>query len=140
MRPFLRSALLAAAVLLAPAALAGDGLAELAEKLQLTDAQRDQITEVLYQSRSARIEIKARSEKAKLELKHALGGDTLDEKAVQRALDAYNAAQADLARNRVNQILAIRKQLTPEQWAQLKDEWSELKDERRERRGDDEDE
>lgn len=140
MRPLLRSALFAAALLLAPAALAGEGLAELAEKLRLTDAQREQITEVIYQSRSARIEIKARAEKARLELKHALGGDTLDEKAVRQALEAYNAAQADLARNRVDQILAIRKQLTPEQWAQLKDEWSELREERRERRDDGEDE
>lgn len=142
----LRSVLAFGLLFSAPVALAGDGFAELAEELQLTPAQRTQITELLYQSRSARIEIKARADKAKLELKHAITADVVDEKVVQKALDAFNAAQADLARNRVNQILAIRKQLNPDQWTKLKEEWGELKEDRLDRlrdrlgRGEDEDE
>ena len=85
--------------------------------LGLTDVQRTQVDDILYHSRSARIAIEARKDLAELDLHHAMMAATLDEKAISKALDTLNTAKAELGRNRVDQMVAIRKLLTPDQWA-----------------------
>lgn len=111
---------------------------EIADQLALTPPQRTALEDVVYRSTSSRVDVRARLAKGELDLKHALVAATLDEKAVRTAAEAVSTATADLVRNRVDQILAIRKQLSPEQWDKLKVLWAETREERREDRSDDE--
>lgn len=112
-----------ALALTAPAAYAreeeGDRCEEMASKLDLSDAQRSQLDELRYRSQSARIAIEARAQTAELDLHHAMMAATVDEKAISKALDALNTAQGELKRNHVDQMMAMRKLLTPEQWAKM---------------------
>ena len=98
---------------------------EIADQLDLSPTQRTALEEVVYRSKSARVDIRARLTKGELDLKHALVSGALDEKAVRAASETVSAATADLIHNRVDQIVAIRKQLTPDQWDKLKTLWAE---------------
>lgn len=131
MRSFLFAPLLALGLALAAPAHAGDDarFEEIAAEVGLSAAQKTTVSDILYKSRQARIDIKARLERAELDLRHALTAPTLDEKAVRTALDAVSAATAELQRNRVEQIVAIRKALSPEQREKLKAVWHEERDE-----------
>lgn len=125
MRPFLSTVLLSLA-LLAPAGVAhagDDHYAELVTRLGLSADQQARVEEIIYQSKGSRLEIRARLEKARLDLKHHLGADTLDEKAVRRATEDLNAASAALVQNRVDQVIALRKVLDPAQFSQLEALW-----------------
>lgn len=131
MRSLLLAPLLALGLALATPAHAGDDgrFEEIAAEVGLSAAQRTAVSDILYKARQARIDIKARLDRAELDLRHALTAPTLDEKAVRTALDAVSAATAELQRNRVEQIVAIRKQLSPEQWEKLKTVWHDERDE-----------
>lgn len=115
-----------ALALTAPAAQAreeGDRCEEMASELDLSDAQRSQLDELRYRSQSARIAIQARAQTAELDLHHAMMAATVDEKAISKALDALKTAEGELKRNHVDQMLAMRKLLTPEQWAKMSAMW-----------------
>lgn len=117
-----------------PAAHAGERFDDMATSLGLTADQKEQVSTIVYEAREKRIAIKARGAAAKLELEHLMASTTVDERAILKALDAVNAASADMRRNRVDQALAMRKVLSPEQWSALAAMWSEGKEERGERR------
>lgn len=126
----------------ATAALAGGRFAEIADQIGLDATQRKQVSDTVYAANTAKIDIQARAEKARLELKHLLAAETLDEKAVLKAADALSAAETELRRNRVQLLLSLRKALRPEQWQRLltirderrEDRRDERRDERREER------
>lgn len=115
----------------------GSRFIEIADQLALSPTQRTALEDVVYRSKSARVDIRARLTKGELDLKHALVSGTLDEKVVRTASDTVSAATADLIRNRVDQIVAIRKQLTPEQWDKLKTLWAQRGKDGDEDEGDD---
>jgi Spy/CpxP family protein refolding chaperone len=128
------SILLALALSTLPQAAAGDRgrMAEIADELELTGAQRLAVEDIVYKSQLARVDLKARLKRGEMELKHLLGQPTLDEKAVRAATDAVVATTGEVIRNRVDRILAIRKQLTAEQWEELKGIWQEDREEEEE--------
>ncbi|MDP2313290.1 MAG: periplasmic heavy metal sensor [Pseudomonadota bacterium] len=103
----------------AASSLASGRFEAVAEALQLTPAQRTSVSDAVYAANAAKIDLEARAEKAKLEVKHLLGAPTLDEKAVLKATDALSAAESELRRNRVQLVIAVRKALTAEQWQEL---------------------
>ena len=144
MRVLLSVLVLSLGLLTAPAH-AGEAskFQEIASELNLNATQKASVEDILYKSRAARIEIKSRLQRGELDLKHALAAPTLDEKAVATATDAVSRATTDLVKNRVDQIVSIRKQLNPDQWEKLKVIWEDLKadkdDDRGEDRGDDRD-
>lgn len=127
------------AVPFVPVAYAGDRFDEIAGTLGLTAAQKTEVADIVYQSKEKRIAIKARSASARLQLEHLLTQTTVDERAVMKALDEVNTASADLRRNRIEQILAIRKVLSPEQWSQLAGLWKDNREDRRDRHDDEDD-
>lgn len=120
----------------ATAALSGN-YAQVAEHLGLDVTQRKQVADAVFASNTAKIDIKARAEKARLELKHLLAADGVDEKAVMKAVDALSASEAELRRNRVQLLLNLRKVLKPDQWRKLLEMREERRDERREERRED---
>ncbi len=117
------SALILATALHAPPAWAGGAPPDLAEKLGLTADQAAQVESIDYAAQSARIPVQARLEAARLDARHDLMAATLDEAAIHKAVDAANAAEAELHTNRVDQLIALHKVLTAEQWAKAGALW-----------------
>lgn len=99
--------------------LASGRFAEIAAQLDLSAAQRKTVTDAVYTANTAKIDLEARVEKARLEVRHLLAAEPLDEKAVLKATDALSAAEGELRRNRVQLVLAVRKALTADQWTEL---------------------
>lgn len=89
----------------------------MASEMGLTDAQKAQMADIRFRSSTARIAIKARVATARLEIEHDFTAATLDEKAINKAVDALNTASAELRKNKVDEMVACRKVLTPEQAA-----------------------
>lgn len=90
-----------------------------AERLGLSAAQRTQVADLVYASQAAKVDLNAKVEKAELELRHLMVAESLDEKAILKAVDALNAAEGDLRKNKVQLMLSLRKALTADQWKQL---------------------
>lgn len=126
MIPLLLSVLLSATApaaaddTMAAANALGSGRFEaIAQQLQLSPAQRTTVSDAVFAANAAKIDIEARADKARLEVRHLLGAATVDEKAILKATDALSSAEGDLRRNRVQLVIAVRKALTPEQWQGL---------------------
>lgn len=103
----------------ATAALSSGRFPEIAVALNLSDTQRKQVTDAVYAANTARVDIDARAQKARLEVAHLIAADTVDEKALTKAVDTLSAAETELRRNRVQLVIALRKVLTLDQWRRL---------------------
>ena len=111
--------------LLAPVAQAAPSFPEVASQLGLSSAQTSVVQEIVYRSDLERVEIRARRDRAELQLRQLLAAPTVDEAAVRAALLALNSAEADLRSNRVELVIALRKNLSPAQWEALRSLWLE---------------
>lgn len=107
----------------------GGRMAAIADEVGLTTQQRAAVEDILYKSQAAKLDAQAKLQRAKLDLRHHLGAAQLDEGAVKKAVEAASAATSDLIRIKVDRIVAIRKQLSADQWAKLKDVWADDRDE-----------
>lgn len=107
---------------------------EIASEIGLNGDQQSKLRAAFYDSHMARIDVKAKKDKAELELKKLLAADTVDEKAVNKSLESALAADGDLKRNRVQLLIATRKIVTLDQWHQLVAMRHERRGERRARR------
>jgi Spy/CpxP family protein refolding chaperone len=112
----------------------GDGLARMAERLELSADQQAKLEDAVHASQLARVDLRARKERAQLELKHLLGQTSLDAKAIGKAVDALNASEGELRRNRVDLVLAVRGILTEAQWKECQQMRRQTRSERREER------
>ncbi len=99
--------------------LASGRFEAIATELELSADQRKTLSDTVYRANAAKIDLDARVEKARLEVRHLLAAEPLDEKAVLKATDALSAAEAELRRNRVQLVVSVRKALSPEQWREL---------------------
>jgi len=128
LRPLL--VVLALALPFAPPAHAGAGeLREVARELGLSADQLTKVTQIVYQSKSARITAKAALERARLDLRHALAAEPMDEKAIRKAVADLNTATAGLVENRVNEVIELRRVLTPDQYGRLAEIWGDRREE-----------
>lgn len=93
--------------------------AAVSQELGLSEDQKTKIKDLFYASQKEAIDLRAQAQRAQLDLRHAMGQDTPDEKAVLKALDAHLAAEAAIKRNRVKLVLDLRKAVTVEQWRKL---------------------
>ncbi len=116
--------------------LASGRFEEIAAQLELSAAQRKTVTDAVYTANTAKIDLEARVEKARLDVRHLLAAEPLDEKAVLKATDTLSAAEGELRRNRVQLVLAVRKALTADQWTELVAIRQERKASRREAKDD----
>lgn len=124
--PSLRVALLALMLSLPSLALAGGpdlpppgAFLRVAAEIGLSEGQSRQVQDIIFQHESALVDIDARLQRAELEMRHYMMAETLDEKAIFKALDTLNAAQADKRKNRTQLALALRKVMSAEQWGAL---------------------
>lgn len=130
--PSLRSILLSALVLVPISfALARGGpenhLRKMEEELGLSADQSSKVEDIFYRHGQSKVDIRARIERAELELKHQLSLPNTDEKAAYKALDAMEDARRDGAHDKLAMALELKKVLTPEQWEKAQ----ELREEHR---------
>ena len=93
---------------------------EVVSKLQLTDAQVSELNQVFYNHKLKLIDYGAEMEKQDLKLQTLLDADQPDEAQVSSQVDQVLAARGKLEREFTMMNLNLRKQLSLEQWRQLK--------------------
>ncbi len=95
-----------------------DGAA-MQQRLGLSDEQMSQMRTLRSTERKAAIRRRADIAIARMELNEALSAPTMDEKVVASKVKTLTELQAAALQARVNQRIAFRKLLTPEQQAKL---------------------
>jgi Spy/CpxP family protein refolding chaperone len=93
---------------------------DIAQKLNLTDAQTKQLEDAFYQHKLKLIDVGAEMEKADMKLQQMLDADTVDENAVNAQVDQVLAARGKMEREFTAMNLNFRKILTVDQWKQLR--------------------
>lgn len=93
---------------------------EVISKLQLSDAQIAQLNQVFYDHKLKLIDYGAEMEKQDLKLQTLLDADQPDEAQVSSQVDQVLGARGKLEREFTMMNLNLRKQLSLEQWRQLK--------------------
>jgi Spy/CpxP family protein refolding chaperone len=94
---------------------------EIATKINLTDQQKQQLETAFTNYRLKLIDQRAAVEREQVKLEPLIQADKLDEGAITRQVDALIAARGQLERTTALMGLDIRKQLSTEQWKQLKE-------------------
>ncbi len=92
-------------------------------ELGLDEGQQARVAEAIRLHKIARVDLKAQAEKAEIELRYLLAAQKLDEIAVRAAVETLSAAEAALRRSRVELAIALRRELSAEQWATLQERW-----------------
>jgi Spy/CpxP family protein refolding chaperone len=103
------------------------------QKMNLTEDQRKAMDAILDQHKPELIDLRARLEKAEVEMEPLMRADKPDESRILAQVDKIADARRDLEKSNARFLLAIRGKLTPDQWKQLQAMHSE-RHERMERR------
>ena len=88
-------------------------------RIGLTEAQQKAIGDLVYQHAMRMIDLNAGLEKAKFELADQVDRDDFDPDSVRKAFASFQAAKDRLEHERFEMLLAVRGELTAEQWKQL---------------------
>lgn len=96
--------------------------AAMVDKLKLTDSQRKQMDNILEQHRMGLVDLRAALEKAELTLEPLMKADQPDESRILQQIDQVAQARAELEKANARFLLALRGQLTPDQWKQVQAE------------------
>jgi Spy/CpxP family protein refolding chaperone len=88
----------------------------LVEQLQLTEEQQGAIREVVFEHARRMIDLGAAVRKSELELEELVGGTDFDTAGVREAFGSFQVARQALESERFELLLAVREQLTLEQW------------------------
>lgn len=83
--------------------------------LKLTDEQRDQIQALRYQQQQDMIDLRAKLQKARLELRHAMRDGKVSEEDMDHMIDAIAQQRAEIAKRRLQTHMKMRALLTDEQ-------------------------
>ena len=83
--------------------------------LNLTDAQQEQFQKISFDAQKKQIELRAKMETAKLELRRLMHADAVDKSAIEKKLNDIASARTALEMNRINGWIEKNKVLTPEQ-------------------------
>ena len=94
---------------------------ELLKEAGATDEQIAQLKKVKEEQEIAQVDLKAKSEKAQIELKQLMGSDKPDKDAIFAAIDKVSAARAAVMKNGISSKLKAREILGDEVAAKLKE-------------------
>lgn len=92
----------------------------LADKYKLTETQRKAMDEIYQQHRLTLVDLHANLEKAELGMEPMMSADQPDEGKILAQIDKIAQARAELEKANARMLLGIRKQLTPDQWKQIR--------------------
>lgn len=101
----------------------------IAQELNLTDQQKQQMDQIFLQHRLKLIDLDANLEKQQVLLGPMIEADQPDETKILAQIDAIAQARADLEKADARMLFDLRKTLTPEQWKKLKSLRAEHRDE-----------
>jgi len=93
----------------------GPRFERLAERLDLDDAQREKIAEIMEAGRSAAVETRKKLARLRNELEGEMLADKPSASRVENLIEQIGAARTDLQKHHASQRLTIREGLTPEQ-------------------------
>jgi Spy/CpxP family protein refolding chaperone len=93
----------------------GEGAPEMREELGLTDDQKTQLRALRMKAFKENLRTRTDLQLRRLELEELLEADTVDKVAVDKAIRALAETQQGALRQRIDQRLAFRNVLTPEQ-------------------------
>ena len=94
---------------------------DLVEKAGITDEQIKILTSAISEMKKERVKIQAELELASLDQADKLAQDTVDEKAIMKAIEKTGELQTQLAKLAVKQMLLVKKTLTPDQIKKIKE-------------------
>lgn len=89
------------------------------QRIGLSEDQQKAIGDLVYQHAMRMIDLNAGLKKAEFELADLVDRDTFDADAIRKAFAAFQAAKDRLEYERFEMLLAVRAELTAEQWKQL---------------------
>jgi Spy/CpxP family protein refolding chaperone len=87
--------------------------------LKLTDDQRKAMDGILQQHKVTLIDLRANLEKAEVTMQPLMKADQPNETAILASIDKVAQARAELEKANARFLLALRGQLTADQWKQL---------------------
>ncbi|NUN71107.1 MAG: periplasmic heavy metal sensor [Bacteroidetes bacterium] len=105
------------------------------DKLNLTDAQKEQFEKISFDMKKKQIEIRAKLETARLELRRLIGADSFDKSAVEKKLTEIAGLEVQMKMNHFTTWSEKNKALTPEQQKVWKNTLKEQGAKRRQRPG-----
>ncbi|MGE5315080.1 MAG: Spy/CpxP family protein refolding chaperone [Acidobacteriota bacterium] len=86
--------------------------------LNLTDAQKKDIAKIRSETQKRGVDLKAKAEKARIELRELLMAETPDQSAIEKKLNEVAENEADIRMNRIDGWFETNKLLTPDQQKQ----------------------
>ena len=89
------------------------------QRIGLTEEQQKAISDLVYQHALKMIDLNAGLKKAEFELADLVDRDDFDPVAVRKSFGAFQAAKDRLENERFEMLLAVRGELTAEQWRSL---------------------
>ena len=89
------------------------------QRIGLTEEQQTAISDLVYQHALKMIDLNAGLKKAEFELADLVDRDDFDPVAVRKSFGAFQAAKDRLENERFEMLLAVRGELTAEQWRSL---------------------
>jgi periplasmic protein CpxP/Spy len=89
-------------------------------QLKLTDDQRKAMDGILQQHKVTLIDLRANLEKAEVTMEPLMKADQPNEAAILAQIDKVAQARAELEKGNARFLLAIRGQLTADQWKQVR--------------------
>lgn len=93
----------------------------LAERLELTDAQREEIRTEVYEHARRMIDLNAGVKKAELELANLVANSDFESAAARAAFAGLQDARRALESERFEMLLAVRGVLTDQQWQEIQE-------------------
>ncbi len=89
------------------------------ERIGLTEEQQGVISGLVYEHALRMIDLNAGLKKAELELGDLVDRDEFDANAIRKSFASFQAAKKKLEDERFEMLLAVRAELTAEQWRSL---------------------
>jgi Spy/CpxP family protein refolding chaperone len=102
------------------------------QALNLTPDQQQKLQDMSYQNRKQALDLRHDMELKRLDMQREFDKDNPDVTVLDKLIDEQSALRAKAGKARVQNMLAIKKVLTPEQWTKAK---ALLKERRAERMG-----
>jgi len=85
------------------------------KELKLTDQQEEQFSKVKFDTQKKMIELKAKVETSKLELRRLMDAETIDKSSIEKKMNEIAVNEVAIRMNHLNSWIEMNKVLTPEQ-------------------------